>query len=166
MTNHHSPLPTPHPPFHIRPATEADRPAILNLMRSGDFNRINLNPACFLVAEEGHRVIGIGQIKRHRDGAPELASLVVAADRRGAGVGSAIVRALLARHTGDLYLFCLAELEGYYERLGFRRVERPGLPISLARIHRLGNWVGRLPPLVGRPRLRVIAMRTTCPPSV
>lgn len=170
MTSHHAPfrgaLWAPHSQFRIRPATESDRPAILGLMRAGDFNRINLKPACFLVAEDTGRIIGIGQIKRHRDGTPELASLVVAADRRGQGIGSAIVRALVARHRGDLYLFCLAALEGYYERLGFRRVERRNLPASLAHIHRLGNWVGRLPALLGRPRLRVVAMKTTCPPAV
>jgi amino-acid N-acetyltransferase len=157
---------TPHSPFTLRPATEGDKPAILDLMRTADFNRINLKPGCFLVAEEAGHVIGIGQVKRHRDGTPELASLVVAADRRGQGIGSALVRALVARHQGDLYLFCLVQLEGYYERLGFRRVERRKLPTSLAHIHRLGNWVGRLPALLGQPRLQVIAMKTTCPPTV
>ena len=79
----------------IRPAIEADRAAILSLMRPSDFNRINLRPACFLVAEEAGQVIGIGQIKRHRDGTPELASLVVAAHRRGEGIGQALVGALV-----------------------------------------------------------------------
>jgi N-acetylglutamate synthase-like GNAT family acetyltransferase len=133
-------------------------------MRRGDFNRVNLKPVCFVVAEENGQVIGIGQIKRHRDGAAELASLVVAAERRGQGVGSAIVRALLARHTGVLYLFCLAELEGYYARFGFSKVERSALPRSLARIHHFGNWFGRLPPLFGKPLLRVIAMHILITP--
>lgn len=144
----------------IRPATEADRAAILGLMRPGDFNRINLRPACFLVAEEEGRIIGIGQIKRHRDGTPELASLVVAADRRGEGIGQALVQALVASHQGTLYLFCLATLEGYYGRLGFQRVERAHLPLLLAVIHGLGNGVGRLPILAGKPQLQVIAMRS------
>lgn len=144
----------------IRPATEVDRAAILGLMRRGDFNRINLRPACFLVAEDEGRVIGIGQIKRHRDGTPELASLVVAADRRGEGVGQALVRALVASHQGALYLFCLAELEGFYTQLGFQRVERTYLPRLLTMIHGLGNGVGRLPLLAGKPRLQVIAMRS------
>jgi len=144
----------------IRPATEADRTAILGLMRLGDFNRINLRPACFLVAEEAGQVIGIGQIKRHRDGTPELASLVVAADRRGEGIGQALVRALVASHGGPLYLFCLVELESFYGRLGFRRVDRPHLPRLLALIHGLGNGVGRLPMLTGKLRLQIIAMQT------
>lgn len=146
-------------PFTIRPATDADRGAILSLMRPGDYNRINLKPACFLVAEEAGRVIGIGQVKRHRDGAWELASLVVAADRRGQGVGGALVQALSARHRGELYLLCLAPLEGYYERLGFRRAEPYTLPRSLARMVWAGNLIGRAPVVFGRARLRVIAMR-------
>jgi N-acetylglutamate synthase-like GNAT family acetyltransferase len=145
-------------PLTVRSATETDRSAILSLMRQGDFNRVNLKPVCFVVAEVDSQVIGVGQIIRHRDGTAELASLVVAADRRSQGVGSAIVRALLARHTGVLYLFCLAELEGYYARFGFSKIERSTLPRSLARIHRFGNWFGRLPPLFGRRPLRVIAM--------
>ncbi|MCL4863346.1 MAG: GNAT family N-acetyltransferase [Caldilineaceae bacterium] len=145
--------------FTIRPAAEADRTAILALMRPGDYNRINLKPACFLVAEEAGRVIGIGQVKRHRDGAWELASLVVAADRRGQGVGGALLRALSARHTGDLYLLCLAPLEGYYERFGFRRAASHTLPRSLARMVWAGNVIGRAPVVFGRARLRVIAMR-------
>jgi N-acetylglutamate synthase-like GNAT family acetyltransferase len=144
----------------IRPATAADRTAILGLMRPGDFNRINLRPACFLVAEDEGRVIGIGQIKRHRDGTPELASLVVAADRRGEGIGQALVRALVISHQGPLYLFCLAELEGFYAQFGFQRVERSHLPRLLALIHGVGNGMGRLPLLAGKPRLQIIAMRT------
>ena len=145
----------------IRPATEADRRAILGLMRPRDYNRVNLQPACFLVAEEEGMVIGIGQIKRHRDGTPELASLVVAAERRGAGIGQALVRALVARHQGPLYLFCLATLESFYAALGFQRAARRQLPLTLAFIHGLGNTVGCLPMLWGGARLQVIAMQTT-----
>lgn len=108
----------------IRPATEADRWAILRLMRPRDYNRINLQPTCFLVAEDAGRVVGIGQIKRHRDGTPELASLVVTPERRGEGIGHALVRTLVARHQGPLYLFCLATLESFYADLDFHRVAR------------------------------------------
>ena len=145
-------------PFTIRSATEADRTAILGLMRPRDYNRIHLKTECFVVAEEAGRVIGIGQIKRHWEGTPELASLVVAAQRRGKGVGSAIVRALVERHTGLLYLFCLVALQGYYEQFGFRRARLAELPVLLAGILLLGNSLGWLPRLIGRRRMRGIAM--------
>ena len=148
----------------IRPATESDRTAILSLMRSGDYNRINLRLACFMVAEDGGQVVGIGQIKRHRDGTPELASLVVAADRRGEGIGGALVRTLVARHQAHaedpLYLFCLVALESFYAGLGFQRVERQQLPRLLAMIHGLGNGLGQLPKAIGGAPLQVIAMKT------
>jgi amino-acid N-acetyltransferase len=145
----------------IRPATETDRAAILRLMRPLDYNRINLHPDCFLVVEENGEVIGIGQIKYHREGTAELASLVVAAERRGEGIGTVLVQRLVARHRGPLYLFCLAGLESYYAPLGFVRVERRQLPLWLAFIHLLGNLAGRLAWLRCQERLRVIAMKTT-----
>jgi N-acetylglutamate synthase-like GNAT family acetyltransferase len=153
-------------PYTIRPASEADRAAILGLMRPRDYNRIHLKPECFMVAEEAGRVIGIGQIKRHGEGTPELASLVVAADRRGTGVGSAIVRSLVAHHSGLLYLFCLVALEGYYAQFGFRRARPAELPLLLAGILGLGNLLGRLPQLVGRRRMQVIAMQRLCPSDI
>jgi N-acetylglutamate synthase-like GNAT family acetyltransferase len=150
--------------IQIRPATPTDRAAILALMRPRDYNRLGLDPTCFLVAEAAGRVIGIGQIKRHWDRAPELASLVVAPAWQGQGVGSALVRALLARHQGVLYLFCLAQLEGYYVRFGFRRVARSELPLSLALMHAVGNALGQLLRLTGQPSLQIIAMRIELPP--
>lgn len=144
----------------IRPATVADRTAILRLMRPQDYNRINLRPTCFVVAEADGEIIGIGQIKRHREGTAELASLVVAAERRGAGIGSALVRHLVAQHMGPLYLFCLAELESFYASLGFVRVERRQLPLWLAFIHWVGNLAGGLVWLLHHRRVRVIAMKT------
>lgn len=144
----------------IRSATAGDRAAILALMRPRDYNRVNLQPECFLVAEEAGVIIGIGQIKRHRDGTPELASLVVAAERRGEGIGQTLVRALVARHQGPLYLFCLATLAGFYATLGFHPVERRQLPLTLALIHALGNTLGYLPRLLGGERMQVVAMKT------
>lgn len=144
----------------IRPAIAADRTAILGLMRPRDYNRINLRPECFVVAEADGEIIGIGQIKRHREGTAELASLVVAADRRGAGIGRALVQALVAQHTGPLYLFCLVELESFYAPLGFRRVERNDLPPWLAFIHGVGNLAGRLAWRHPHARLQIIAMKT------
>jgi hypothetical protein len=53
--------------IHIRLASKADRKAILSLMRPGDYNPINLKGAGFVVAEADGQIIGIGQIKRHRN---------------------------------------------------------------------------------------------------
>ncbi len=160
---------------HLRPATAADRQAILGLMRSGDYNRTNLRPSCFLVAEaEGNTagtnaVIGIGQVKRHWDGTPELASLVVAEAYRGQGIGGVIVQALVERHFAGqaseaLYLFCLSTLATYYQRFGFRCVERCHLPWPLRLMHWLGNTLGQLVSRFGSTPFAVVAMRIDAQP--
>jgi N-acetylglutamate synthase-like GNAT family acetyltransferase len=151
-------------PMQIRPATTTDRQAILTLMRTGDYNRIRLKPACFLVAEERGEIVGIGQVKQHWDGTPELASLVVAAAQRRQGIGGALVQALVARHfthhpVEPLYLFCLSTLEPYYQRFGFRRVERRRLPWPLWTMHFLGNGLGRLAGHFQESAFTVIAMQ-------
>lgn len=149
--------------MHMRPATIADRTAILALMRPRDPNRIGLEPARFLVAERDGQILGIGQVKRHWDGTPELASLVVAETYHGQGIGSTLVRHLVQQHVNahpaeTLYLFCLAQLEGYYDRLGFQTTPRKALPWSLAPIHLLGNGLGRLLGWTGNERIHILAM--------
>ena len=149
--------------MHIRAAKSPDRTAILALMRPRDPNRLRLDPTRFLVAEADDRIVGIVQVKRHWDGTPELASLVVDEAHRGQGIGSALVRNLVQQHGNahpaeTLYLFCLAQLEGYYNRLGFHTAPRKQLPWSLAILHLLGNGLGRLLRLTGNARIQIIAM--------
>lgn len=148
---------------NLRPGQAADRGAILALMRPGDYNRVNLQPLCFIVAEVQGQIVGIGQIKRHRDGTPELASLVVAEQYRQQGIGGRIVQELVDQHqrahpTEGLYLFCLAELEHYYQRFGFQTVKRAQLPWPLWSMHLFGNSIGRLVHFAGGPIIQIRAM--------
>ena len=48
-----------------------------------------------------------------------LTSIAVVPEWQGNGVGGALVRALLSRETGPLYLMCDDSREQYYERFGF-----------------------------------------------
>ena len=76
------------------------------------------------MAEEGGSIVGVGQVKPHRDGTRELASIAVLPGRQGRGIGSEIVNALIAREHGEvLHLTCRTQLQGYYERFGFALVE-------------------------------------------
>ncbi|HEY2941485.1 MAG TPA: hypothetical protein VGN09_03535, partial [Vicinamibacteria bacterium] len=65
----------------IRPATQADQATIVRLVRRANLNRMNLRWPNFLVAESDGGVVGIGQVKTHRDGSRELASMVVVSER-------------------------------------------------------------------------------------
>ena len=144
--------------YQIRPATEADQRAISALVRGAGINPLSLHWPRFLVAEDANRIVGLAQIKPHRDGSRELASLAVAPDRQGEGIGATLVAAWLARERGTLYLMCADRLEGYYARFGFRRIDMGEMPPYFRRMIRVANIIARVATFFGQPR-QVIVMR-------
>jgi N-acetylglutamate synthase-like GNAT family acetyltransferase len=131
-------------PLSIRPATYADQTTIRRLIKEANLNRMSLNWPNFVVAEEGGAIVGIGQVKTHGDGSRELASLAVIPDRQSSGIGSALIKTLLAREHGVVYLTCRRQLQGYYERFGFRRLEPAEFPPYFKRLIPVINVVARL----------------------
>lgn len=110
--------------FTLRPAAEADQPAIKALIRQAGINPLGLQWPRFLVAVDGEKcVIGCGQVKTHGDGSRELASLAVARGWRGRGVAAELITALQALYGAPLWLTCIDRLVPFYERFGFVRVE-------------------------------------------
>ncbi len=115
--------------FSIRPAVFQDSAAIRVLVISGQINPTALDwrRFCVAVTEEGD-VIGCGQIKPHRDGSQELASIAVREAWRGRGVARALIEALLASHSGPLYLMCRSGLGEMYQKFGFRALSEEEMP--------------------------------------
>jgi predicted N-acetyltransferase YhbS len=99
-------------------------------------------------------VIGVGQVKAHADGSRELASIAVVPEWQGQGVGEALVRALMARETGPLYLMCDAHRESYYQRFGFRRLDVAAMPAYFRRFVLLAPFIR----LLTLNRVRVVVM--------
>lgn len=126
-------------PALIRRATGADRGAIVGLVWAAGINPTGLHWPRFLVAEAGGAVVGAAQVKPHRDGSRELASLVVARARRGEGIAGALIRALQRDAGPPLYLTCAGRLGGFYPRFGFRELAGGEMPPELRRLHRLAN---------------------------
>ena len=115
---------------------------------------MSLHWPSFVMAEEDGEVVGVGQVKAHGDGSRELASLVVVPARQRHGIGSAIITNLLARNRGAvLHLTCRRELQGYYERFGFRRLDRAEYPPYFGRMIPLVNLIGRFA------RIQILVMR-------
>ena len=106
--------------FVIREARLDDEAVIKRLVRAANLDPLSLHWENFLVAESAGRIVGVGQVKPFPN-ARELGSLVVLPSHRGRGIGSAIVRALIARESGDIYLLCRHPLESYYAQFGFHR---------------------------------------------
>ena len=97
----------------------------------------------FWVAEADGEVIGCAQVKPHRDGSRELASLVVQLERRGWGVARALIEHFLAAESLPLYLTCRSNLGSFYRRFGFRIVPVGEMPVYFRWAYRLVN-AGRL----------------------
>ena len=105
---------------------------------------MSVNWPNFVVAEDGAVIVGIGQVKAHGDGSRELASIAVIPVRQSQGIGGAIISTLLAREDGVLHLTCRSQLQGYYERFGFRRLEPAEFPLYFRRMIPFINVVARL----------------------
>lgn len=144
--------------FTVRPATLADRPLIRQVIRQAGLIPFRMNWRRFLVAEAAGHLVGVGQVRPHWDGSREVATIAVLPAWQGRGVGSAVVRALVAREQGVLYLFCLPARASFYARFGFQLCARRHLPPALATIHLLANWGGRIFALFGGRRFSLLAL--------
>lgn len=145
--------------FILRPATKQDQSTIRWLVAQARVNPAGLNWQRFWVAEADGKVIGCCQVKPHRDGSRELASLVVREDWRGKGVARALVEHFTAEEEGILYLMCRSDLGELYEKLGFRSLEVDEMPKYFRRVFKLMNTPARLG---GRGlRLRIMAWGKT-----
>ena len=130
--------------YVIRRAMQGDQGAITSIVRDAEINPFGLHWPRFLVAEEDNRIIGVVQVKPHYDGSRELASLAVIPERRGQGVGRALVEAILAGQAGPVYLTCADRLVGYYARFGFRSLEPAEMPAYFPRLSRLTRALGAI----------------------
>lgn len=107
-----------------RPAQASDETAIKALIRAVNINPIGLKWQRFLVAiEENGELIGCGQIKMHRDGSRELASIAVQKEWRRQGVAGTLIEHLLAHESPPVWLTCMDRLVPFYEQFGFVEVK-------------------------------------------
>lgn len=126
--------------FWLRPANADDFAAIKNLVYIARINPLGLKWPRFTIAENDlGEVIGFAQIKSHRDGSQELASLVVAPDYRGQGIARSLVTHLIGNHKGDLYLTCRSSLGEFYENFGFEPIDNQQMPPFFRRVSRLAS---------------------------
>lgn len=133
-----------------RPALADDEAAIKALIRAVNINPMGLKWQRFLVAvDENGRLIGCGQIKPHRDGSRELASIAVQKAYRRQGIAAIIIRQLLAKQNPPVWLTCMNRLVPFYEQFGFAEVvdgrSMPNYFRQARTFMRLYLKIGRLP---------------------
>ncbi|MCO5210743.1 MAG: GNAT family N-acetyltransferase [Caldilinea sp.] len=125
----------------LRRAMAADQRQIDALIRTVGINPMGIKWPRFIVADENGRIVGAGQVKQHGDGAREVASIAVALERQGMGIGRAIVATLVSLEPAPLFLYCAGYNEGYYVQFGFRALVPEEMPRSLRRISRVSNAI-------------------------
>lgn len=90
----------------------------------------------FIVAADAHdRVRACGALKEYSPSLAEVASLAVARDAQGTGLGKRLVTELeaLARVRGIDELFALTMTAGFFERAGYSITERARYPEKVRR---------------------------------
>jgi N-acetylglutamate synthase-like GNAT family acetyltransferase len=98
------------------------------------------------VDEASGEIVGTGQIKTHRDGSQELASIAVVPAYQHRGIAHQIVERLLAWHgnSGTLYLMCERHMSPFYEPFGFHVIRGNELPPYFRRLKRFVGIFERL----------------------
>jgi N-acetylglutamate synthase-like GNAT family acetyltransferase len=130
--------------FRLRPAAKQDQSTIRRLVAQARINPAGLDWQRFWVAEADGEVIGCCQVKSHRDGSRELASLVVREDWRGKGVARVLVEHFTIEEEETLYLMCRSDLGEFYEKFGFRSLDVDEMPKYFRRVYKLLNTPARL----------------------
>ena len=128
-----------------RPAVTEDLPRIRELVRAAQINPTGLDWQRFaVIVNFDQQVIACAQIKPHRDGSRELASLVVDPAYRNQGLARTLIAHLIRQYEGDLHLMCRASLGGFYAKFGFEPLSEPEMPPYFRRINRLASLIESL----------------------
>jgi predicted N-acetyltransferase YhbS len=114
----------PNSTIRIESAGREAEAQIRAMIRAGRLNPLGIDWRRFLLAigEDGE-IVGCVQVKQHRGGARELASLFVKPASRRRGVGGSLIRQVLGQEDPPLWLTCRVRLVAYYERFGFQVVD-------------------------------------------
>lgn len=126
--------------MQIRRARIADVPSIFRLVKHyADQHRMLLRPLSelyetvreFVVCEaDSGEIVGCGRLQITWSDLAEVKSLAVLPEQTGRGLGRALVEACLreAEALGLRRVFTLTYSPGFFEKVGFHRVDRSELP--------------------------------------
>ena len=129
----------------LRKAKASDEITIHRLIREAQLNPMGVTWERFIVIEAPDgEIAAIGQVKPHRDGSRELASIVTAPAYRGQGLTRRVIEHLVSANPGVLYLMCQSDLVPLYEKFGFQIVSGADMPRYFRRFSRLAGVVGKL----------------------
>lgn len=114
--------------FHLREATESDRPEINAIYAMLGFMPWDPEHDHVLVAVADDRIVGCGRLQRFGD-VVELGGMYVHPNYRGQGIARAILSALVNLLGGETcYCIPFDHLSHFYAQFGFEPAPEVGLP--------------------------------------
>ncbi len=123
----------------FRQAVEQDQQAIRALVHGERLNPTGIKWPNFLVAAIGDRIVGAAQIRKHSDGSRELGSLVVAREKRGQGIASRLIDALLAGEREPIWTITSEPYARNFARWDFEPIEPSAAPVKVRFNYRMGR---------------------------
>jgi GNAT superfamily N-acetyltransferase len=117
-------------PLEIGRALAADHPAILALHREAGWPGTHVDGEVWAVREAGE-ITGSVQLLELAPGLMLIDAAVVRTDARGRGIGTQMLRAVLATRTAEWWLECREERIAFYERLAFQVAPASAVPAAV-----------------------------------
>lgn len=102
----------------VLPALNTDIPDIFELLETLNLDMEDVHFSEFVVCKDKGELIAAGRVRQYDDGVCELCSLGVLEDYRSQGIGTAVVQALLQKHSLD-QVYVVTEIPQYFEKNGF-----------------------------------------------
>ena len=109
------------------PEAAGERPAVAALMATNSWEDDRLDFGEVWVARDDGEVIGVVHGVPVEPGTYYVESALLREDRRGAGIGADLFRALHATHSGEVILACHDNRIPFYERLGYEVIDASDL---------------------------------------
>jgi amino-acid N-acetyltransferase len=128
----------------IRRAVASDQEAIRCLASGERVNPTGLKWPNFVVAVNEAAIIGAAQLRLHRDGSKELATLVVARAWRKRGIAAKLIDTIMADQPGRIFMITGRSYAHHYARWGFLPITPVSAPLGVRRNYRLGYYGGYL----------------------
>ncbi len=111
----------------ISRASRHDRDDIKELIEAQGWDASNLAEGTTLIARAG-AIAGCVRLVEVETRQVVLDDFLMREDQRGQGLGRRLMEAAMNNRGGTLFLCCHDDVLGFYEKLGFSRVEYTDLP--------------------------------------
>jgi predicted N-acetyltransferase YhbS len=114
----------------ITRATRRDRDELKEFYASQDWGEVRVEEGVAFFARQGD-IIGAIRLAEAEPNVLMVDDVVVREDRRGQGIGKALMQAAMNSRGGKLYLVCHPPVRPFYEAFGFEEVDYEALPRSI-----------------------------------